>query len=74
MLSAIMDKLNYVGVMAMECFIVGDRLLINELARAFITVVTGHKTAHQLASSNCICGPFGSATAAAGGEYPVSDG
>ncbi|WP_301897429.1 ATP-grasp domain-containing protein, partial [Vibrio cholerae] len=32
MLSAIMDKLNYVGVMAMECFIVGDRLLINELA------------------------------------------
>ncbi|AOF14189.1 TPA: 5-(carboxyamino)imidazole ribonucleotide synthase [Yersinia enterocolitica] len=32
MLSAIMDKLNYVGVMAMECFIVGDSLLINELA------------------------------------------
>ncbi|MBD2779445.1 5-(carboxyamino)imidazole ribonucleotide synthase [Xenorhabdus szentirmaii] len=32
MLSSIMDHLNYVGVMAMECFIVGDRLLINELA------------------------------------------
>ncbi|MCL2892543.1 5-(carboxyamino)imidazole ribonucleotide synthase [Brenneria tiliae] len=32
MLSAIMDELGYVGVMAMECFIVGDRLLINELA------------------------------------------
>lgn len=32
MLSAIMDKLNYIGVMAMECFIVGDSLLINELA------------------------------------------
>ncbi|AJJ65125.1 5-(carboxyamino)imidazole ribonucleotide synthase [Yersinia aldovae] len=32
MLSTIMDKLNYVGVMAMECFIVGDSLLINELA------------------------------------------
>ncbi|CNJ08814.1 5-(carboxyamino)imidazole ribonucleotide synthase [Yersinia rohdei] len=32
MLSAIMDELNYVGVMAMECFIVGDSLLINELA------------------------------------------
>lgn len=32
MLSAIMHELNYVGVMAMECFIVGDRLLINELA------------------------------------------
>lgn len=32
MLSAIMHELDYVGVMAMECFIVGDRLLINELA------------------------------------------
>lgn len=32
MLSAIMNALNYVGVMAMECFIVDDRLLINELA------------------------------------------
>ncbi|MGV7963583.1 5-(carboxyamino)imidazole ribonucleotide synthase [Photorhabdus tasmaniensis] len=32
MLSAIMHKLKYVGVMAMECFIVDDHLLINELA------------------------------------------
>ncbi|WJV61455.1 5-(carboxyamino)imidazole ribonucleotide synthase [Pectobacteriaceae bacterium C52] len=32
MLSAIMNWLGYVGVMAMECFIVGERLLINELA------------------------------------------
>lgn len=32
MLSAIMQKLNYVGVMAMECFVVGENLLINELA------------------------------------------
>lgn len=32
MLTAIMDKLNYVGVMAMECFVVGEQLLINELA------------------------------------------
>ncbi|KAE9530376.1 5-(carboxyamino)imidazole ribonucleotide synthase [Testudinibacter aquarius] len=32
MLSAIMHKLDYVGVMAMECFVVGDKLLINELA------------------------------------------
>ena len=32
MLTAIMNELNYVGVMAMECFVVGDRLLINELA------------------------------------------
>lgn len=31
-LAAILNELNYVGVMAMECFIVGDRLLINELA------------------------------------------
>lgn len=32
MLSTIMHALDYVGVMAMECFIVGDNLLINELA------------------------------------------
>lgn len=32
MLSAIMQKLDYVGVMAMECFVMGDKLLINELA------------------------------------------
>ncbi|WP_127959945.1 5-(carboxyamino)imidazole ribonucleotide synthase [Serratia microhaemolytica] len=32
MLSAILQHLNYVGVMAMECFVVGDKLLINELA------------------------------------------
>lgn len=27
-----MDKLDYVGVMAMECFVVQDQLLVNELA------------------------------------------
>lgn len=32
MLTAIMAKLSYVGVMAMECFVVGEKLLINELA------------------------------------------
>ncbi|WON76135.1 5-(carboxyamino)imidazole ribonucleotide synthase [Serratia sp. UGAL515B_01] len=32
MLAAILNALNYVGVMAMECFIVGDSLFINELA------------------------------------------
>ena len=32
MLSSLLDRLDYVGVMAMECFRVGDRLLINELA------------------------------------------
>jgi 5-(carboxyamino)imidazole ribonucleotide synthase len=32
MLTAIMNHLDYIGVMAMECFVVEDRLLINELA------------------------------------------
>ncbi|MBE8716759.1 5-(carboxyamino)imidazole ribonucleotide synthase [Cellvibrio polysaccharolyticus] len=32
MLSALLNKLNYVGVMAMECFRTGDHLMINELA------------------------------------------
>lgn len=32
MLGKLMDALDYVGVMAMECFRVGDELLINELA------------------------------------------
>lgn len=32
MLSKIMHKLNYIGVMAMECFVVGEQVLINELA------------------------------------------
>ena len=32
MLSAVLNKLDYIGVLAMECFIVGDQLLINELA------------------------------------------
>ena len=32
MLGTLLQHLNYVGVMAMECFRVGDRLIINELA------------------------------------------
>lgn len=32
MLASIMHKLDYIGVMAMECFVIGERLLINELA------------------------------------------
>ncbi len=32
MLGTIMQDLSYVGVMAMECFVVGDKLLVNELA------------------------------------------
>ncbi|OOF69588.1 5-(carboxyamino)imidazole ribonucleotide synthase [Rodentibacter caecimuris] len=32
MLGKIMQKLNYIGVMAMECFVINGQLLINELA------------------------------------------
>jgi 5-(carboxyamino)imidazole ribonucleotide synthase len=32
MLRSILNELNYVGVMAMECFRLGDQLLVNELA------------------------------------------
>lgn len=32
MLGSILEELDYIGVMAMECFRVGDRLLVNELA------------------------------------------
>jgi 5-(carboxyamino)imidazole ribonucleotide synthase len=32
MLGTVMDALDYVGVMAMECFVVGDKLLVNEIA------------------------------------------
>ena len=32
MLHRVMDKLDYVGVMAIECFLVGEALLINEIA------------------------------------------
>ena len=41
MLKTIMDKLEYIGVMAMECFRVGNQLLINELAPEYIIQVTG---------------------------------
>jgi 5-(carboxyamino)imidazole ribonucleotide synthase len=32
MLQRVMARLDYVGVMAIECFVVGDRLLVNEIA------------------------------------------
>ncbi|KZX58742.1 5-(carboxyamino)imidazole ribonucleotide synthase [Halioglobus sp. HI00S01] len=32
MLGAILNELEYVGVMAMECFRIGDKLIVNELA------------------------------------------
>lgn len=40
MLGKLLDSLNYVGVMAMECFRVGDELMVNELAPRV------HNTAH----------------------------
>lgn len=40
MLGKLLDGLNYVGVMAMECFRVGDQLIVNELAPRV------HNTAH----------------------------
>lgn len=40
MLGKLLDHLDYVGVMAMECFRVGDELIINELAPRV------HNTAH----------------------------
>lgn len=40
MLSKLLDGLEYVGVLAMECFRVGDKLIVNELAPRV------HNTAH----------------------------
>jgi phosphoribosylaminoimidazole carboxylase (NCAIR synthetase) len=56
MLTAIMNELNYVGVMAMECFVTAEGLLINELAPRCTTAATGRRTARPSASSSCICG------------------
>ncbi|VEB93828.1 phosphoribosylaminoimidazole carboxylase ATPase subunit [Citrobacter koseri] len=55
MLSAIMHELGYVGVMAMECFITPEGLLINELAPRVHNSGTGRKTAPASASLSCIC-------------------
>ncbi|MCU7369428.1 5-(carboxyamino)imidazole ribonucleotide synthase [Paucibacter sp. O1-1] len=42
MLSKVMNGLDYVGVMAMECFRVGEHLMVNELApRVHISPATG---------------------------------
>ncbi|WP_111640206.1 5-(carboxyamino)imidazole ribonucleotide synthase [Marinomonas shanghaiensis] len=49
MLSKLMNALDYVGVMAMECFRVGDQLLINELAPRVHN--SGHWT--QAGASTC---------------------
>ena len=48
-ITRLMNELNYVGVMAMECFVVNDQLLINELAPRVHN--SGHWT--QLGSVTC---------------------
>lgn len=49
MLSRLLDHLDYVGVMAMECFVVGDDLLINELAPRV------HNSGHWTQAGASIC-------------------
>ena len=49
MLSKLMDALDYVGVMAMECFRIGDELLINELAPRV------HNSGHWTQAGASIC-------------------
>lgn len=49
MLSKLMDALDYVGVMAMECFRIGDDLLINELAPRV------HNSGHWTQAGASVC-------------------
>ncbi|NLQ18773.1 5-(carboxyamino)imidazole ribonucleotide synthase [Marinomonas sp. M1K-6] len=49
MLSTLMDALDYVGVMAMECFRIGDDLLINELAPRV------HNSGHWTQAGASVC-------------------
>ncbi|MBR7889420.1 5-(carboxyamino)imidazole ribonucleotide synthase [Marinomonas sp. A79] len=49
MLTKLMDALDYVGVMAMECFRVGDHLLINELAPRV------HNSGHWTQAGASVC-------------------
>ncbi len=49
MLGKIMDHLDYVGVMAMECFVQGEQLLINELAPRV------HNSGHWTQAGASIC-------------------
>ncbi|MFT5806785.1 MAG: 5-(carboxyamino)imidazole ribonucleotide synthase [Moritella dasanensis] len=48
-MASLLNKLDYVGVMAMECFVIGDKLMINELAPRVHN--SGHWT--QLGSITC---------------------
>lgn len=49
MLGKILDALDYTGVMAMECFVLGDQLLINELAPRV------HNSGHWTQAGASIC-------------------
>lgn len=49
MLAKLMSALDYVGVMAMECFRVGDELLINELAPRV------HNSGHWTQAGSSVC-------------------
>ena len=49
MISDIMDALDYVGVMAMECFLVNDQLMVNELAPRV------HNSGHWTQSGSATC-------------------
>lgn len=48
MLGKIMDAMNYIGVMAMECFRVGDTLIVNELAPRV------HNSGHWTQAGACV--------------------
>lgn len=48
-MTSLLNKLDYVGIMAMECFVIGDNLMINELAPRVHN--SGHWT--QLGSITC---------------------
>ncbi len=48
-MESLLNKLDYVGVMAMECFVIGEQLMINELAPRVHN--SGHWT--QLGSITC---------------------
>ncbi|WP_269618673.1 5-(carboxyamino)imidazole ribonucleotide synthase [Zhongshania sp. BJYM1] len=48
MLGKIMDSANYVGVMAMECFRVGEQLIVNELAPRV------HNSGHWTQAGACV--------------------
>lgn len=48
-ITSIMTEIDYVGVMAMECFVVGDQLLVNELAPRV------HNSGHWTQSGSATC-------------------